>query len=268
MKISRSLFLAGIFLLSLFASRSLSLAIFHPYSSNLPEYTISNQMPLVKDIPFSKQLNLIIIQTDQSKTPQPIGIWWVAIAPETPVTLISIYPNAEWESESWVSEFQLIHGENEKKHLSPDFIEMFNELGIPWDGYLILEPAAMEILIDSVGGVQIDGQVMEGSSVIQRLMSTAPNSIQGRAFQTDVWQKLCQKVIFAGSSGIYEIVKEELFRHTIISPDFPITFSEFQSLVYISNFNRCEVNLLKTNHSMDLSAILINVETSRRNDGN
>lgn len=268
MKFIRLLILAGVFLFSLMVSRSISMAIFHPYSLNPPEHTISNYTPYVTSVPIIEQVNILLIQTGKNLSSKPVGVWWIALAPETPITLVSLYPNASLETEEWVSEFKLVEGENQKKELAPDFITKLEEKNVPWDGYMILEPTAMEILIDSVGGIKIDGSIMEGRDVTGQFSTIAPNSLQGRAFHTDVWSRLCQKALFAGSSGIYDLVKDELSKHTILSPDFPVTFSDFQVLLNTSSLNRCEVNLVKTDSSLDLSKTITEDDINRRNNGN
>ena len=269
MKFHRFLILAGIFFLALFSSRSISLSIFHPYSFILPEYSISSHDISSKTVTLpGEQLNLLIIQLNHSPNPKPIGIWWIALASDTPVTLVSLYPSVNLEMESLLQDFQITEDKFHKKQLSADFVTKINEQDIPWDGYLILEPAALTILIDSLEGLKINGVVMDGEMVTDRLATLSPESIQGRAFQSDVWSKLCHKVIFAGSTSILEITKKELSKHTILSPDFPLSFNDIQVFLSTSNIKQCEVNLLKSESPINFQAVVMSENIYRRSDGN
>lgn len=260
MKLSRLLVVAVIFVVALTVSRSVSLAIFHPYSFSTPEYTISSQIHSEESQPITEQLNFLLIQTNQSTNSKPIGIWWAAIAPKSPITLVSLYPNSNLDMVSLLESYQITQG----NHLSAEFISKIYAEDIPLNGYLILDPTAMAILIDSVGGLNINGNYVDGKQVTEYFHEIQPNSLKDRAYQSEVWTKLCQKTIFAGSSGILELVKNELSKHTIVSPDFPISFRDFQAFISDSSLKNCEVNLMKSNSWMELSSLQI----SRRTDGN
>ena len=244
----------------------MSLAFFHPYSFSSPEYAIKSRTITTNNETFEKQLNLLLIQTNE--TLQPIGIWWVAIVPNNPITLISLYPNANLDTGEWINEFQLTDNELNEKKVSPDFINKINDQDIPWDGYLVLEPAALEILINSVEGLKINGVDMDGKMVISQLSALNPGSLQGRAFQSDVWLKLCQKAIFAGSVSLYQLVEPELSKYIILSSEFPLSVVDFQAMLSTANLNQCEVNLLKSNHSTNFPSTIMNNINLRRSDGN
>lgn len=269
MRLQRIFFMVGIFILALFASRSISMLIFHPYSSVLPNYSISTQkIPSSLDVFPDEQLNFLLIQTNQAPNPEPIGIWWVAITSDSPVTLVSLYPNASWETESLINDFRITEDKFHNRQLSADFISKINEQEIPWDGYLVLEPAALAILVDSFEGLRINGVIMDGEMVSDSLTSLSPESLQGRSFQSDVWSSLCQKAILAGSKSIFDVAKNELSKHMILSPDFPVSFMDIQNLLSLSNIHQCEVNLLKSETGISLHTAQISDNIFRRSDGN
>ena len=269
MKFHRLIFMVGISFLAFFIARTISLAIFHPYSSVIPDYEISTRtLHLDPALLPDKQFNFLLIQLNDSPSPKPIAIWWVAVAPETPVTLVSLYPNSIQETQALVQDFKITEDNLNEKHVSEEFIARIESQDIPFDGYLVLEPTALAILVDSLQGLKINGITMTGEMVTSQMISESPQTLQGRSFQSDVWANICRKAIFAGSTSIFQLSKEALSAHTIISPDFPVSLSDIQLFLSSAKINQCEVNLLNTDHPGRLNEVVMREIIYRRNNGN
>ncbi len=245
MKHIQNLFFVGLFIISLFFSRQLSQAYFHP---TIEVDTLINQNQanaLYTEPPLDRQVSILLVLVDPTQKLNLMGVWWLAIAPHAPVTFIPIFPSykeADPYSQELVAYFKLVKGRLQNRELDPAFLEQVKATALPVDGYIILDQTALEILVDFLGGVNIASQPANGKQVASQFINPYKDREAALIFQTNIWEQICQKAVFAGSSGPFEIIRPELARHTIISPDFPITFASFQSYITGQESITCSVN--------------------------
>lgn len=245
MKPMRYLTYLVVFTLSLLLSREISMAVFHP-EIDLDQTLMSLEVKTLEGEPvLDTQVNLLLIHTGYPEDPDLTSVWWVAIAPRSPLTLIPVYPSEQITADG-VKSITDIFVTSQKgtnlNQLSPTFKEYLKANSIPWDGYLILDHSALEILVNFVGGVKIGDTVLEGKEVIAGVTSTNNDPQQAIEYQTDLWNSLCQKVIFAGSMDNFQIIQPDIAKHTTVSQDFPISFTTFQAHISNNDVLYCAVN--------------------------
>jgi hypothetical protein len=234
-----------VFTLSLLLSRQISLAVFHPSIKVNPtmmnlELDQANAEPVL-----DTQVNILLIHAGYPDNPELTSVWWVAIAPHSPITLIPVYPSVQM-GETEINKITDVFLTNKKgtdlNQLSPTFIKYLQENSIPWDGFLILDHSALEILVNFVGGVKIGESILEGKEVIAGVSSLERDPLAAMEFQTELWNSLCQKVIFAGSMDNFQIIQPDMVKHTTVSQGFPITFTTFQTHISKNDVLYCAVN--------------------------
>jgi hypothetical protein len=235
----RYLFYLTVFAFSLLFSRQLSLQIFHPQLQINP-ITQSAKATEPEDNLISSQVNLVILHTNNLKDSFLVSAWWVAIAPDSPITLINIYPTSNFTDSSprlLQQYFRLEHSQRKNPGLSQAFLQQLSRDDIPWDGYIVVDDEALSMIVDYLGGVNIGENHYDGlhaASNIHRFASSPDPKLQ---FQSALWEAICQKTIFASSSTSFELIRTELQSHTVLSPNFPFTMDEFQA------FNAVNENL-------------------------
>lgn len=225
----RYFFYLAIFLTSLFASRQASLALFHPRIQINP---INSRWETVKstELPFSGQVNILLIHIPSLQEAHLISLWWIALAPHSPITMVNLYPTLQPNSpaaQSLQEHFMITQSRLEKPDLDLDFLKQLTAREIPWDGYLILDNHALATLIDYFGGVKLSGKPYAGSEVVAQWFDSELPPEVAYSSQVELWEALCEKSIYASSPASFELIRAELKPHVLVSPQFPLSLEDF-----------------------------------------
>jgi len=245
MKQFQNLFYAGLFILSLIFSRQLSQAYFHPTVQVDTTISLNRVNTIYTELPLDKQVSILLVLVDPAKEPQLMGIWWLALAPQAPVTFMPVFPSykdTDTYSQELVTRYKLVKGKLQYRELDPAFLEHLKVLELPLDGYIVMDPTALAVLVDFLGGITIGNQPLNGQQATLQFINPYKDSIASLVYQTSLWEQVCKKAVFAGSSGNFEIVLPELARHAITSPGFPLTFASYQSYITGQSSISCSVN--------------------------
>ena len=245
MKLIPRIFYVGIFISTLISSRQISQAYFHP---SIQVETIINPdhvNAFYTSLPLDKQVSLLLILIDTAQKPQLMGVWWVALAPQAPITFIPVFPSTKEDAtytQELVSHYKLVKGKQQNRELNPAFLTHIKTKDIPLDGYIVLDQSALEILVNFLGGINLDEHTLDGKQVVTRFVNPHIDPEAALIYQSGLWEQICQKAVFAGSSGIFEIVRPELAQHSITSPGLPVNFSSFQTYITNQDSISCSVN--------------------------
>jgi hypothetical protein len=226
---SHRIFSLLIFLISILASRQASLAIFHPRIQVEP-IRIEVEAD-EKDLQsLTQQINLIIIHTSDFTGQQLVSVWWVAISPQSPITLVNLFPTIDDNTNHRFEQvFSLSLDELTPMQINPNFLRYLATLRIPWDGFIVVDNHALAILTDYLGGVKHNGQTLNGKAVLSKLDLQGSFASRDLNFQVNLWEIICKKSIFAGSPKSLELIRQDLHQHTVISPHFPLTLTDYQN---------------------------------------
>lgn len=243
MKPLRLFLYLAIFLTSLFASRQVSLTLFHPQIQIDP---INSRWETVKStaLPFSGQVNILLIHIPSLQEAHLISLWWIALAPHSPITMVNLYPTLQPDSpaaQSLQEHFTIAPSRLEKPGLDLDFLKQLTAQEIPWDGYLVLDHHALATLIDYFGGVKLSGKPYAGSEVIAQWFNSDLSPEAAYSFQVELWEALCEKSIYASSPASFELIRAELKSHVLASPQFPLSLEDFHAFNTQTYKLSCEI---------------------------
>ena len=271
MKLARFFLYLSIFLLALMTSRQFSMGIFNPTIELSPVFNRASLEKVINKPPLDKQVNILMIHTDLSQQPKLMGMWWVAIAPRAPITFVPIFPSAQAggiDPVELTSKFHIYKEGNKTAKVDSAFMAFVDAEEIPWDGYIVLDHAALAILVDFVGGIRYGNTPLEGAAIVERFTDPTTDKHAALDFQTSLWNELCQKAIFSGSSGGFEIIRPNLVDHVITSPAFPLSFTDFQSHITSSEILTCAINPSEAEITVKLPTMEYYNTSMRRNNGN
>lgn len=158
---------------------------FHEFTPAKPDFSITT--------PPAEQYRLLLIIVDNiSAKPALHSIWWIGSREDMPTAMVSIYPSVTQQAFRDVNlteAFQLSGMWGQRK---PDkkFFELLDEWEIRWNDYLVIDLAMQAAIIDQIGGIFYDGQVLSGKEVNQLAIKMASFHDQ-LSYQSKVWNTLC-----------------------------------------------------------------------------
>lgn len=243
-----------IFVVSLIVSRYISSYIFHPKIQISP-ITAGIQSKETLAAPLSTQVNLLILNASSFTDPVLQSAWWIAISPHSPLTIVNLYPTSELDNgipQRIKQEFGLRNISNNQYDLSFQFLKFIRGENIPWDGYIVLDNEGLAIVINYLGGIDLNGEKIDGIGFLSHFVPSNAIETSELEFHIDIWESICKKSFFAGSPESFELVRPDLTRHVILSSQFPITFSAYQDVIANANHTNCDVLPLQNDQTFVL----------------
>jgi hypothetical protein len=224
-------------------SRKFSLAIFHPNPKSAT-IVVENYEVNESDFGNGSQLNILIFHASLLTEPILRGAWWIAITPNSPVTMIDLSTNLLTTTDSAnrsIAHLKMIKDHRGKYQLSQQMLDQLKIKNIPWDGYVVLDDTAVQVLVDYLGGVAVNDELLDGTRIVVELGKNADpiRTMPNTGF--DIWKSICQKSLFASSPSSFELVRQGLIQHTVVSPNFPISIQDFHTLIVSSQSTTCKI---------------------------
>ena len=149
----------------------------------------------------------MVVAVDDIGAEQPRleGVWLILYMPELPhVTLMPVYPEVISDGRTLIvkadEEFAGGFDLTPDKYPSPAFFESVAAKNIWWNNYLLLEKSTLEILVDSMGGMENTNNNSRaalaensGSQAVDMLISTQVDPQAGLLSQAQFAQRMCRK---------------------------------------------------------------------------
>jgi hypothetical protein len=257
MKFTRLFFNLSAFLVAMLAGRQTALAIFHPQIE--VESIVQKADPsgiraseLVPTPPISEQVSFFVVHISNPAGSPTIlkGIWWVALTPQAPIILQPIYPMVGTPTESvkkLADSFILLDAGDWRTldqfaDMEVGFFTELTQMNIPAQGYILADDEAFAILIDLLGGINLEGNVSSGRQVVSALPDAQATPESAIRLQTELWNGLCEKAVFTGSAHMFSLVQSELQQHIYTSPAFPLNLAAWQAYITSTNIPGCKIN--------------------------
>lgn len=257
MKLTRLIFNLSAFLVAMLAGRQTALAIFHPQVDveSIVQKADPNEIrasELVPTPPISEQVSFFVVHiSSPAESPTSLkGIWWVALTPQAPIILQPIYPMPGTMSETvkkLADSFIPLDGGDWRTleqftDLEVGFFTELTQMNVPAQGFILADDEALAILIDLLGGISLEGNMSSGRQVVSALPDAQATPGSAIRLQTELWNGLCKKAVFTGSSQMFSLVQSELQRHIYTSPDFPLDLAAWQAYITSTNIPGCKIN--------------------------
>ena len=145
-------------------------------------------------IPDNHQFNLLIIGVDDFKKPdaQLESIWLIAHAENTSrVSLIPIFPSPDNPVQNLVlaERFSLEHGKP-----GNEFWEAMQNTNFWWKGYIITDMSATINLIDKMGGITIQGRLLNGNQTVSSIPPWESDPLMAVEYQMYLFEGVCNQI--------------------------------------------------------------------------
>jgi len=159
----------------------------------LPDSPKAIQAPTT--VPVTDQRNLLVIGVDNLRTPEPEleSAWLVMYFPGKPdFTLLPIYPMPAKQgiqtSPALLSSFSLDPGGRP----NPAFLQKLADW-IWWNNYLVIDQTGMIALINMLGGISENNQILDGAQVMARVRSSSQDSDAAYVSQASLLEDICDQ---------------------------------------------------------------------------
>jgi hypothetical protein len=144
----------------------------------------------------SKQFSILLVVCDRTTVSKPSlrSVWLILFVPDQEkVTYIPIFPatmkNYEVRDQILVDSFYL--GKNGAP--STQFLDNVKNLKIHWDHFLIIDEGFFELLVDLLGGIKINEEIIQGNQ-ISVLIDNSESSSDSLEYQKIVLQVGCSRI--------------------------------------------------------------------------
>lgn len=194
-----SVFLVLGFVLGSFANRESSLA----RSANAPvRVAITPSLPVTQSLPTNVstapngQRNLLLIGVDRldGGDPHLESIWLMIYLPYMPrVTLAPIFPAALEGGLAQDAYLDHVFRFQPNGSLDPAFFSALQEIEVWWHNYIILDRVGLQDVIDQVGGIEVEGQFLDGKRVLARLPTPSQDPKLSARAQVTILRDLCRQ---------------------------------------------------------------------------
>lgn len=144
--------------------------------------------------PANGQRNLLIIGVDRLNinNPGPESIWLLGYFADKPrISLVPVYPTPTGDSiqkhSKIISSIQL----TQNGHPSPELVKFLRQERIWWNGYVLLDAAALIEIVDFLGGVELDGQPLNGALAVSSFPPPSQDYSAALTGQTKLLRSMC-----------------------------------------------------------------------------
>jgi hypothetical protein len=130
--------------------------------------------------------------------PELNSLWMVSYLPvDATLRLLPIYPTGKVNSSDF--ETRLVHSfglaqENGQLVLGEDFVRFLDESNYWWSGYIIYDQVAQESMIDLLGGIELNGEIISGSQMVHKLSTLVEDPQAAYLAQVAGLQAACSKL--------------------------------------------------------------------------
>ena len=105
--------------------------------------------------------------------PELNSLWMVSYLPaDATLRMLPIYPTGKVSSSDFKA--RLVHSfglaqEDSQLVLGEDFVRFLDESNYWWSGYVIYDQVAQESMVDLLGGIELDGEIISGNQMVHKL---------------------------------------------------------------------------------------------------
>ena len=252
MKISRVIFISGLFLVA-----SLALVAFFTQSSRDVYSNLSHQAP--KDLTSGQRNTLLLVVDDGFETkPQLRSIWLLLELPDKPsFTLIPLYPAAVKNHAIHDLVLEDSFAINEKGNLDESFLAQLDELNIWWNDFILIDDYILGSLFELTNGSSIAGKPVTGADIRSGNYPSVESKSDQLKVQVELLQYFCQKISLAPLHPNYQNTIASFSSHAITSLENEDLVTRLALLNQLSNKVNCNfptLNAIKaTDSKQDLN---------------
>ena len=146
------------------------------------------------------QRSILLAGVDSLNDPKPSlnSLWMVSYLPsDATLRMLPIYPSGKVSSSDFearlVRAFGLAQKDNEVV-LSGDFVRFLDESNYWWSGYFIYDLVSQESMIDLLGGIELNGEIISGSQMVPKLSTLVEDPQSTYLAQLAGLQAACTKL--------------------------------------------------------------------------
>lgn len=160
--------------------------------------------------PANGQTNLLIIGVDRLNIHNPglESIWLLGYFADKPhISLVPVYPSLTGPSIQKQSEIISSIQLTDNGHPSPELVKFLRKERIWWNGYVILDAAALIEIVDFLGGVHMDGRPFNGALAVSSFPPPSEDFSAALTGQTKLLRSMCiQTNLLAPSVDLRDIL--------------------------------------------------------------
>lgn len=140
------------------------------------------------------QRTILIIGIDELQAPVPSlkSVWVLFYIPSSPgMTLVPLYPamsNNQTEPDAALAASFALTPE---KTPAQSFVDALDGKDVHWSHYAVLDAVGLAALIDTLGGVDISADHLDGNSVVAGLSAIEADTVHSLESQSDLIKGLC-----------------------------------------------------------------------------
>lgn len=210
-----------------------------------PTSLVTGEMPTLDN----GQRNILLIAVDNLKQSKPRleAIWMVTYSPsQTSVNLWPVYPTTAQGQVSLDSEIAQAFSINQQEgvtSISQNLFDILTSRNFWWSGYLLLDRYAMGKVIDLIGGIVIDDNVMSGNDILKTLVHTVKDPNLAFHQQSIILNQTCKAALTPGLSLEQNLIPALESDHFATNMDTNLIMSEWQMMVDNSQDWTCDFPL-------------------------
>jgi hypothetical protein len=182
---------------------------------------------------------LIVVDQLNSSTPQLEGIWlFVYITNYMTVKPLPLFPSDNPERDAELA--KVFHLTSDDK-ITPAFWDYLKAHGYPVRDYIIFDEIAAAGIINYYGGVNIQGNHLNGLEALTQTPKSWEDPIRSLQNQIAIMDSLCKSVFNSQPAPDLYKLQEEVNHHLLSNLDLSKKSKEWQKLIASGNHKVCDI---------------------------
>ena len=233
------LFIIVSFIISLLAGFWAGTLVFQEQKRNAITHQPSPTSQNVSTTP-GKQVGIWLITVDRlnDTSPQIIGVWLITyITNYVKIKPLPVYPSDNPQHDFELSKaFQL----TSKKQIAPSFWVFLQKHSQNVQDYIIFDEVALAEIINSYGGVTIQGKHLNGLEALTQTLNTRNDPQASLKGQIAIMDSLCKEIFSSQTTlDLYKLQKK-VGHHLLSNLDIGEKSKEWQGQIFNGNHIVCE----------------------------
>lgn len=189
----------------------------------------------------ARQRTIVFVTADdlQSPTPNLVGVWLVLYRLDlAQISLLPLYPTSQYSGGTDLATAFSLTADHA---LSPSFVDALKTLNFEWNGYILGDEAALARLIDWINGIDVDGNSVNGSTVLAGLVNPWEDNQGSLDNQKQILQSLCAKTASLPVATDWTALATELTpRHLHTDLNLQLIVADWKDLLSSSSGYTCD----------------------------